>query len=177
MVNKKIFALIFKHSYYGLVFTLTASDFGEHINNECFPLLNHVILLRVASPLYYRFSLKGDLHENWNMVKKKSKTPVYFYISRRYALEIYNGSQIAQCSNVNCIAYDRPYNIPSLMVRACKQLMPNSDIRQTRNEILTKLNVPHFKELCQIVESSHTYHELRLSLLHEDLFQKSQDRI
>ena len=79
MVNKKIFALIFKHSYYGLVFTLTASDFGEHINNECFPLLNHVILLRVASPLYYRFSVKGDLHENWNMVKKKSKTPVYTY--------------------------------------------------------------------------------------------------
>lgn len=175
MVNKKIFALIFKHSYYGLVFTLTASDFGEHINNECFPLQNHVILLPLASPLYYRFTLKGDLRENWNMVKKKSTTPAYFHIPRRYALEIYNGSQIAQWSNGNCIVYDRPYNIPSLMVRACKQLMPNSDIRQTRNEILTKLNDPHFKELCQIVESGHTYHELRLSLLHEDLFQKSQD--
>lgn len=175
MVNKKIFALIFKHSYYGLVFTLTASDFGEHINNECFPLQNHVILLPVASPLYYRFSLKGDLRENWNMVKKKSTTPAYFHIPRRYALEIYNGSQIAQWSNGNCIVYDRPYNIPSLMVRACKQLMPNSDIRQTRHEILTKLNDRHFKELCQIVESGHTYHELRLSLLHEDLFQKNQD--
>ena len=175
MVNKKIFALIFKHSYYGLVFTLTASDFGEHINNECFPLQNHVILLPLASPLYYRFTLKGDLRENWNMVKKKSTTPAYFHIPRRYALEIYNGSQIAQWSNGNCIVYDRPYNIPSLMVRACKQLMPNSDIRQTRNEILTKLNDPHFKELCQIVESGHNYHELRLSLLHEDLFQKSQD--
>lgn len=174
MINKKIYAFLYNHDTLGIIITLMASDFGETINNECFPFKNNIQLLLVNSLIDYRFNLKNNYRVSWR-ISQHQRTPNYFYVPRPYVLEIYNGKEVIKRSSQACIVYGRPYKMPSLLLKACKIITPNLDMRKTRNEILTKLNDPHFKELCQIVESGQTYHELRLKLLHEDLFQKNQD--
>ena len=174
MINKKVCAFLYNHDTLGIIITLMASDFGETINNECFPFKDNIQLVLVHSPIDYRFSLKNNYRESWRISQHKMMSN-FFYVPRSYVLEIYNGKEVVKRSSQACIVYGRPYKIPSLLLKACKIITPNLDMRKTRNEILTKLNDPHSKELCQIVESGQTYHELRLKLLHEDLFQKNQD--
>ena len=174
MINKKIYAFLYNHDILGITITLMASDFGETINNECFPFKDNIQLVLVHSLIDYRFSLKNNYRDSWRF-SQYLRTSNFFYVPRSYVLEIYNGKEVVKRSSQACIVYGRPYKMPSLLLKACKIITPNLDMRKTRHEILTKLNDPHFKELCQIVENGQTYQELRLKLLHEDLFQKNQE--